>query len=253
MLESHPEATLLAGGTDLMVEVNLHRKRPGTIVCVRDLSELGTHSPRWIGAATTFRELESSSHPALAELARTIGSPQIRYAATLGGNLGTASPAGDSLPFLLAMDAEVLLRASDSVRSLPIADFLVGPKANAAGTDELIEGVSLSHSPTSAQAFAKVGTRSAMVISSVSACVVRRTSGWAVAVGACSPTAIRIPEAEAMLDHSTPVSADVLENVAMSVRAAIAPIDDHRSTAAYRRHAAGVLVTRCVQRCLGKW
>ena len=253
MLESHRGSLPLAGGTDVMVEVNLYRKRPPTILYVRNLAELSASDCRWIGANSSFRELESSRHPALAELSKTIGSPQIRYAATLGGNLGTASPAGDSLPFLLAMDAEVVLRGANSVRSLPVADFLVGPKSNAARSDELIEGVLLGHPPATAQAFAKVGTRSAMVISAVSACVVRHTSGWAVAVGACAPTAIRIPEAEAILDGAATLTEDVLEHVAASVRASISPIDDHRSTAAYRRHAAGVLVTRCVQRCLGKW
>ena len=253
MLESYRRPLLLAGGTDVMVDVNLNRKRPSTILSVRGLAELGTSDCRWIGANTTFRELEGSRHPALAELSRTIGSPQIRYAATLGGNLGTASPAGDSLPFLLAIDAEVVLRGADSIRRLPVADFLVGPKSNAATSREVIEGVLLGHPPTTAQAFAKVGTRAAMVISAVSACVVRRASGWAVAVGACAPTAIRIPGAESILDASDNVTDDVLEQVAESVRAAVSPIDDHRSTAAYRRHAAGVLVTRCVQRCLGKW
>jgi CO/xanthine dehydrogenase FAD-binding subunit len=109
-LASIPGATLLAGGTDLMVEVNLAHRRPETVVSLRRVPELRVRDAAFVGAGTTWAELERGPLPALAELARTVGSPQIRAAGTLGGNLGTASPAGDALPFLAAVDATIVSR-----------------------------------------------------------------------------------------------------------------------------------------------
>ncbi len=250
ILDDHPDATIMAGGTDLMVGMNLRHERPRVVVSLRRVEALRDVESDWIGAGVTFRVLERSPHRALAQLARTVGSPQIRNVATLGGNLGTASPAGDSLPFLLAADARVHLRTLRcGERAVPVAEFLLGPKRHDRQPGELITGVRLHASPADPQAFAKVGPRSAMVIAVASACVIRSESGWRLAVGSVAPTVIRVPEAEALLDVGPRIPADFAA-IELAVADRVRPIDDHRSTAAYRRRAVAVLARRCVERCL---
>jgi CO/xanthine dehydrogenase FAD-binding subunit len=250
-LATHPGATPLAGGTDLMVEVNLAHRRPETVVCLRRVEELRTFEPGFIGAGVTWAQAEHGPIPALAELARTVGSPQIRAAGTLGGNLGTASPAGDGLTFLAAVDAQVVLASTAGQRRLPWSEFLVGPKRTARRDDELILGVEVPDSATWPQAFAKVGVRQAMVIAIVSCCVVvAAEDDVRVALGAVGPTVLRVPAAEALVAGDPSPSADELERFEALVRAGVAPITDHRATEAYRRHAAGVLARRTLERCL---
>lgn len=244
-----PDADLLAGGTDLMVEVNLAHHRPEQVIALRRVPELQEMSDRWIGAGVTFARLEQSPHAALAELARTVGSPQIRAAGTIGGNLGTASPAGDSHPWLAALDASVVLASADGRRTLRWDEFLLGPKRNARRPGELILGVELPDRLPTGQAFAKIGVRQAMVIATVSCCVVRFDDGETrVALGAVGPTVLRARTAEAFLaDHPTPAD-DHLATFARLVADEVRPITDHRSTETYRRHAAGVLARRTLER-----
>jgi CO/xanthine dehydrogenase FAD-binding subunit len=252
-LATYPGASLLAGGTDLMVEVNLLHRRPETVVCLRRVEELRTFEPGFIGAGVSWARLEHGPFPALAELSRTVGSPQIRAAGTLGGNLGTASPAGDGLTFLAAVDAQVVLASTAGRRRLPWSEFLVGPKRTARRDDEVIVGVELP--PDAAvwpQAFAKVGVRQAMVIAIVSCCVVRAAvDDVRVAMGAVGPTVLRVPAAEAAVAGGGSPSGERLAHFEALVRAGVAPITDHRGTEAYRRHAAGVLARRTLERCLG--
>ncbi len=250
-LAAHPGATLLAGGTDLMVEVNLQHRRPETVICLRRVEELRTFEPGFIGAGVTWARLEHGPIPALAELARTVGSPQIRAAGTLGGNLGTASPAGDGLTFLAAVDAHVVLASTTGRRTLPWSAFLVGPKRHARRDDEVILGVEVPDAAAWPQAFAKVGVRQAMVIAIVNCCVVRPADDDVrVAMGAVGPTVLRVPDAEAAVVGDPTPSAERLARFETLVRDGIAPITDHRATEAYRRHAAGVLARRTLERCL---
>lgn len=252
-LATHPEPTVLAGGTDLMVEVNFGHRRPRTVVAVRRVEELARWEDGFIGAGVTYRRLESSRHPALAQLSRTIGSPQIRRAGTIGGNLGTASPAGDALPYLAALDAEVVLASAErGERRLAWDAFLTGPKRNARAPDELIVGVRLPADVPERQAFAKIGTRNAMVISVVSGVVTRADDGTTtVALGSVGPTVLRARRAEELASATTrPTEADLSE-FARLVSEDVRPIDDHRASAAYRRHAAGVLARRLLERLLG--
>lgn len=262
MLATNPDAHLLTGGTDMMVEVNFGHRRPHSVISLRHVEELH----RWrvdeesvtIGAAVPYAEMENGPlaalFPALAEAARTVGSPQIRAAGSLGGNLGTCSPAGDSLPVLSAMDAAVTLVSGEGRRTLPIHDFMVGPKRNARATGEIIESVTLPlvRGP---QGFAKVGTRNAMVISVASACLVIADDGRSprLALGSVGPTVIRCRDAESMLaarlDHGPAgIDDDTIAEFAAIARGEARPIDDHRSTAAYRRHAVGVLARRLLER-----
>lgn len=259
LLVANPGARLLAGGTDTMVEVNFNRLKPTTVIGLRKIATLREFSISSevieIGAGVPYTRMESGplaeALPALAAAARTVGSPQIRAAGTLGGNLGTCSPAGDGLPVLAALDAMINLCSPRGRRSVPFTEFMVGVKRNARSTDEIIESVSIV--PTSGyQDYAKVGVRNAMVISVASVCFVhdRTTSSVRIALGAVGPTIIRPREAEAWLsgrvDESGPLPADegLATEFAARVAAEARPIDDHRSTAAYRRHAIETLTRR---------
>jgi CO/xanthine dehydrogenase FAD-binding subunit len=249
-LAAHPGADLLAGGTDLMVRINLDHHRPEAVVALRRVDELHELRDRWLGAGVTYERLERSSTPALAQLARTVGSPQIRSVGTLGGNLGTGSPAGDTLPFLAAVDAVVVLASASGTRRLRWDDYLLGPKRTARRPDELVVGVELPEEVPARQAFAKVGVRQAMVIATVSCCAVRFDDGRVqLALGAVGPTVLRARGAEALLADVRELTPSVLDEVQRTVAAEVAPITDHRSTEAYRRHAAGILARRTVERC----
>lgn len=264
-LRNHPGARLVQGGTDVMVEVNFNRARVHDVVALRRVNELR----RWhvdedarsvrIGAGLPYAEMERSPLrelvPALAQAARTVGSPQIRAAGSLGGNLGTCSPAGDGLPVLSALDATVHLQSWESSRDVAVHDFMIGVKRNARRDDEVIVAVTLPLLD-GFQGYAKVGTRNAMVISAASACLAHDRLGGSVriALGAVGPTVVRARGAESWL------ASQVALNGPLSVPPALArefgrrvadecsPIDDHRSTAAYRRHAVSVLSERLLLR-----
>lgn len=258
MKARRPEAVPIAGGTDVMVEINFGHLRPPAMLDVSRVPELDAIRAEdervYVGAGVTYarmiRELEDLG-PML-QAARTIGSPQIRHRGTLGGNLGTASPAGDTLPVLAAYDADVeVASASRGRRRLAWNQFLVGPKRNALEPDELIVGATW-RVPRGAGSFSKVGTRNAMVIAVVGLCLVldRDEHKVRVALGSVGPTIIRAREAEAFADDvlrggARPSAAD-LQSFGDRVAEAARPIDDVRGTAAYRRHACSVLARRAL-------
>jgi CO/xanthine dehydrogenase FAD-binding subunit len=252
---AHPGARPIAGGTDLMVELNFDRARPEAILDLNGVRELDAWSEHdgglRIGASVSYTRLIAELAgrlPGLAIAARTVGSPQIRNRGTLGGNLGTASPAGDGLPPLYAMDAEVEVASLRGARRLPVAGFVTGPKRTALEPDELIAAV---HVPAAAgpQQFAKIGTRNAMVIAvcSVAVCLWEDARRVAVCIGSSGPTPLRAPDAEAFagtLDWDAPLPDHAAARFGELVRDAAQPIDDVRGTAAYRRHALTVLARR---------
>lgn len=263
-----PNALLLAGGTDLMVEINeRHRRLPWTdssVIALNRVPELSSWTvdpdagTLTLGAAVRWADIEReplrSMVPALAEAARTVGSPQIRNAGTVGGNLATCSPAGDGLPVLAAVDARVDLVDTTGRRSMPIADFMLGVKKTALRPGELIESVTVPLLD-GWQGYSKVGVRNAMVIATASACVATDvpTRSVRIALGSVAPTIIRCPEAEAHAVESIDWSArslshEVARRTGQLASEASRPIDDHRSTAAYRRHAVGVMVERLLLR-----
>lgn len=247
-----PGAELLAGGTDLMVEVNFGRARPESVVAVRRVEELKDEEARRIGAGVTWARLESSPHRALAQLARTVGSPQIRAAGTIGGNIGTSSPAGDGLPWLAALDAEIEVASRDrGVRRLRWDEFFTGVKRTALKPDELIVGVKLPQAMPERQGFSKIGTRSAMVISIASVCVARFSDGRTrVALGSVAPTVVRAWQAEEMISEVRSPSAADLDEFQRLVSEEAMPITDHRATARYRRHGVGIIARRTLERLL---
>ncbi len=241
----------LAGGTDLMVEVNFGHIRPERVVGLRRLAEMGEWEGNRIGAGVTWRRIERDGPKALAEAARTVGSPQIRNAGTIGGNLGTASPAGDGHPFLAAVDASIELASAGSSRVLPWAEFFTGVKKTARKQNELITAVHLPADLPERQCFGKIGVRNAMVIATVCAVVTRSQDGkTTVALGSVAPTPIRAAKAEAMISSITEPTASDLDEFGRLVSEEVRPITDHRSTEEYRRHGAGVLARRLLERCL---
>jgi len=273
-LGKHPESLVLSGGTDVMVEINMaHRSAADDVVGLRRVEELrrwrqdpgtgGGQGTVTIGAALPYAAMEREPlcelFPALAEAARTVGSPQIRAAGTLGGNLGTASPAGDGLPVLYALDAVVHLRSTGGQRAVAIGDFITGVKQNVLAPGELITGVTLPVR-TGWQGFSKVGVRNAMVIATASACLAvdRDRGAVRLALGAVGPTVLRCRAAEEWLAGEVDLTAErpavddsVAREFGRRAAADARPIDDHRSTAAYRAHAVGVLSSRLLRRAAG--
>jgi CO/xanthine dehydrogenase FAD-binding subunit len=242
------DAVPIEGGTDVMVELNFDRSRPSALIDLNRVGELKGWSrdngTLRLGASLTYteamREPLAGLLPALAEASRTVGSPQIRNRGTIGGNLGTASPAGDALPPLLLERAEVELASVRGTRRLPLDEFLVGPKRNALEPDELIAAV-LVRPSGDPQTFMKIGPRNAMVIAVCSlALAVDSERGELRSVyGSAGPVPALVT-----------ASIDERETFPERVAAAATPIDDVRGTAAYRRHALRVLTARALDRCL---
>jgi CO/xanthine dehydrogenase FAD-binding subunit len=243
-----PGAVPIEGGTDVMVELNFDRARPDALLNLNEVEELKGWSREngtlRLGASLTYTETMrpplAGMLPALAEASRTVGSPQIRNRGTIGGNLGTASPAGDALPPLLLEDAEVELASVRGRRRLSLQDFLIGPKQNALEPDELIVAVFVRPSGHP-QTFMKVGPRNAMVIAvcSLALAVDRERGELRAAYGSAGPVPalVTAPMAER-------------KTFPQRVAAAASPIDDVRGSARYRRHALRVLTARALDRCL---
>ena len=258
-----PDALPIAGGTDVMVDLNFDRRRPGALLDlggVAELREWGTDDGRIrLGAGVPYARVIDdlgTQLPGLAMASRTVGSPQIRIRGTVGGNLGSASPAGDAHPPLLAAGAVVEVEsAARGTRLVPAAEFYVGVKRNALEPDELIAAVLV---PTAAgpQQFCKVGTRNAMVIAvSAFACALhpdRRAVG--TGIGSAAPTPRRALDAETFLAGELEAAGlwesrgELPETLASAfgerVAAAASPIDDVRGSAAYRLHSLSVMARR---------
>ena len=252
---AHPDAVPVAGGTDLMVDVNAGRIAPHALLDLSRVEELRSwrrdDDVVFLGAGITFArvERELSDFPPLVDAARSVASRQIRNRATIGGNLATASPAGDSLPVLAAYGADVVAASARAgTRRIPLEIFLVGPKRTSLEPDELIVGVEWRpvHGPAS---FAKVGRRHAMVIAVASACLQadRDRHTARLALGSVGPTVLRARTAEAFaeeVDWSDPAA---LTEFGRLAAAEAHPIDDLRGSAAYRRRVVEVLARRALE------
>jgi CO/xanthine dehydrogenase FAD-binding subunit len=255
---AHPGALPIWGGTDVMVDVNFGRARPEAVLDltrVRELAEWGERDGTLrIGAGVSYARAITELGdrlPGLARASRTVGSPQIRNRGTIGGNLGSSSPAGDALPPLYASGADVELTSVRGTRRLPIGEFITGPKRNVLADDELIAAFHVAPA-AGPQQFSKVGTRNAMVIAVCSFALdldpgARRVG---TCLGSAGPTPLRALDAERLaaeeLDWDTlaPPAPAMLERFGELVAAAARPIDDVRGSAAYRRHALAVLARR---------
>jgi CO/xanthine dehydrogenase FAD-binding subunit len=255
-----PAALPLAGGTDVMVEINFDRRRPDALLDLNPISELAEWSVDGafvvVGAGVPYTRLITelgTELPGLATASRTVGSPQIRNRGTLGGNLGSASPAGDTHPVLLALGADVEVASTQGVRSIPIDEFYLGVKRSALEPDELIRSVRMPLN-TGPCHFAKIGTRNAMVIAVCSFAVALHVATRTVrtGIGSAAPTPRRSPAAEALAagqldwENRTSLAEPLARRFGELVADATQPIDDVRGTAAYRRHALAVLARRAL-------
>lgn len=256
-----PDAVPLMGGTDVMVDLNFDRHRPGALLDLTRVADLAAWDrvDGWIrlGAGVTYSRLVrdlSTDLPGLATAARTVGSPQIRNRGTVGGNLGSASPAGDCHPALLACGAEIELSSITGVRRVAADAFFLAPGKHAGRPDELVTAVWLTPA-TGPQTFSKVGTRNAMVIAVTSFALAlhpdHRSAG--TGIGSAGPVPLRATDAEELLAGGLdwvglgPVPADLAAKFGRLVAAAASPIDDVRGTAAYRRHALAVMARRSLE------
>jgi CO/xanthine dehydrogenase FAD-binding subunit len=259
---ARPEAVPIAGGTDVMVELNFDARRPAALLDLTRIPELASWSAGngriRVGAGVTYTRLVTelgARLPGLAMAARTVGSPQIRNRGTVGGNLGAASPAGDCHPPLLAARAEIEVASVRGTRTIPAAEFYTGVKRNALAPDELIAAV-LIPPAAGPQQFSKIGTRNAMVIAVASFCLCLNSSNATAGagIGSAAPTPRRAADAEEFLaaalaeaglwESRGDLPAGLAEEFGERVSAAAAPIDDVRGTAAYRRRALAVMARR---------
>lgn len=259
---AHPDAVPIAGGTDVMVELNFDKVRPAALLDLNGIAELA----EWtmadgrvrLGAGVPYTRVIAElgkTLPGLAMASRTVGSPQIRNRGTVGGNLGAASPAGDAHPALLAADAEVEVASVRGVRRIPVTEFFTGVKRNALAADELIAAIWITP-PSGPQQFSKIGTRNAMVISVAAFGLALHPAHERVGtgIGSAAPTPRRATDAEQFLAGELTAQdlwgtrgalpASLTAAFGERVAAAAAPIDDVRGTAAYRLHALSVMARR---------
>ncbi len=259
LMAEYPTGAVLAGGTDLLVKMRKNGDRPPALFVLERLAELrqiaveggGLH----IGAAVTISELAASdivrkALPALWQAAAVLGSPPVRHSATLGGNVCTASPAGDTLAPLYVFDAVVVVAGAAGRRCLPIGDFIAGPGRTALATGEIVTGVVVPLPPAGAfSAYYKVGKRQAMAIAvaSLAVCLEQAGDGSVekirLAWGSVGPTVISLPAVEAFL-RGRRLSPAVLRQAGDMAAAAVRPIDDVRAGADYRRQLAGNLLLK---------
>ena len=246
MLRDEGPLTPLAGCTDLYVLLNAGTLTERRFVDLWPLDELRGMAERdgflWLGALTTYREIIASPLvarrlPMLAAAARTVGAAQVQNRGTLGGNIGNGSPAGDTLPVFAAADAHVVLASLDGERRVPFTAFYTGYRTSVRRSDELIAAVEVPE-VDGRQWYRKVGTRAAQAISKVVMAAVRAPTPR-VALGSVAPTVVRVPRTEALLARAAPI-----EEAQRALLDEIHPIDDLRSTAAYRRRVAANLLAR---------
>lgn len=259
MLAEKPTALVYAGGTDLLVRLRQNHQNPSPLVCLERIAELqGVHKRGdevFIGACSTHTSLLADpiirdNFQVLTKALACLGSPPVRNAGTIGGNICTASPAGDALPPLYILDAELEILSCGSSRRLALKDFICGPGKTRLQQGEILAGVWLNcHPPFTIHHFEKVGQRNALAISLVSLAALLQVSASGViervrlAWGSVAPTIVTSAAVEAMLTGQ-PLARKTLENAFPLVRDAISPIDDLRASAGYRRTVAGNLLLR---------
>ncbi len=266
-LEAAPEAVLYAGGTDLLVRLRDAVAPPSHLIClerIEELQGLEDHGKEIsIGACTTHSRLLTDPlvgehFPVLRKALKTLGSPPIRNMGTIGGNIVTASPAGDTLPPLYILDAELELRTRDDSRRISVREFVRGPGVTDIRPGEVLTSVWLpTDSGLNLHHFEKVGQRKALAIALVSFAAVAETAGGGIvkrfrcAWGSVGPTVVTSPEAEAaLIGH--PFSLRRLEKGAACARRAVSPIDDIRASASYRRQVSGNLLLRLAEYAKGE-
>jgi xanthine dehydrogenase small subunit len=264
LAERGRRAKIIAGGTDLMVGLNAKSLAAEEFIDIWRLNELRGIDDEGetirIGALTTYTQLIRSpliqlNVPALVEASRTIGAIQIQNRGTIGGNIVNASPAGDSLPVLLALDAEVEVGSIRGVRRVSFNNFYTGYRQTVMEPDEILLAVKLRKSkPNERSFFLKVGTRRAQAISKVVMAVKVGTTGAeiksiSIALGSVAPVVIRAFQTESLLTNAI-LNATIIEQAKRTVSQEIAPITDVRSTEHYRRTVTGNVLARVLRRLM---
>lgn len=257
----YPAALCINGGTDVMVELNFDRKRPEVLLDLSAIPEISQWSDEGefilLGAGVSYTRIYTQLQrelPGLAMASRTVGSLQIRNKGGVGGNLGSASPAGDAHPALLATGASVNVASISGTRAIDINDFFLAPKKSALQPDEIITSI-LIPKAKGGQEYSKIGTRNAMVIAVASFGIAIDATNQTVGtgIGSAGPTPLRAREAEKYaaenLDWNTysPLAPETLKEFGKLVAEAAKPIDDVRGTAAYRRHSLAVVSGRSLK------
>ena len=259
------QARILAGGTDLMIQLERGQIAPRELVSLDRIpgwDALSVQDGISMVAGTTYRQLEKTLHisgpyAALIEASRQVGGIQVRNVATIAGNLCNASPAADSVPPLLVMDAKLTVTGLNGDRTIPVADFIIGRGKTVLSTAEILTHIDIPALPErTSTVFLKAGRRRAMEISfvSVAARITLAEDGQTIqtariALGAVAPTPIRVPEAEAILQGDA-FSAERLKEAAHVAALAADPISDVRASAEYRRHLVDVMVGRAIEACV---
>ncbi|HMK64670.1 MAG TPA: xanthine dehydrogenase family protein subunit M [Thermodesulfobacteriota bacterium] len=259
LLERHREALIYAGGTDLLVKRRIGLLDPPSLICLERLAALRDVADQgegvWIGAGSTHADLLKhplilTHFPVLIEALKVLGSPLVRESGTIGGNIVTASPAGDTLPPLMVLGAELEIQSANQHRSIPIRDFIQGPGRTLLAPGEILAGIRIKKQPEfTVHHFEKVGQRRALAIALVSLAALlqidenQRVQKARLAWGSVGPTIVTCREAEAVLEGN-PLSLETLGKAALPARRAVSPIDDVRASADYRRQVAGNLLLR---------
>jgi CO/xanthine dehydrogenase FAD-binding subunit len=258
-MHDFPDAVIYAGGTDLLVKIRSGSIPPKDLICLERIQALKGVVDQGdrlvILAGTTFSQLldepDITKHlPVLAHAIASIGSPLIRNMGTSGGNICTASPAGDTLAPLYALNAKVELASEAGVRSLPISQFIQGPGRTLLGPGEILSAIHVEKPhPEAIQHFEKIGRRNALACSIASLAAIFRLSddgnvlAASLAWGSVGPTVVTCPEAAGRLIHQ-PLSLDRLTEAAAIAEKTVCPITDIRATADFRRAVAGNLLLR---------
>ena len=253
-----PGGTPLAGGTNLLVDLRARRESAGRLVWLGNIDsfrDIKIEDGRvTIGGGTTVGDIlrhgdMPTAAPSLVECARIFGGQMVRNRATIAGNICSGSPAADTVPPLLSLDAELCLASASGVRTVPLDEFYTGFKKNKRTPDELVIGLSwTTPGPDTTNRFYKLARRKgdAITVVGVAVTVTRdgdRCSNVRIALGAVGPTVFRAKEAEAMLDGETP-TAELIDAAARKATEESSPIDDLRASADYRRHSVHVLTRR---------
>ena len=249
LLSAAPAARPVAGGTDLLVSWHHHDKRDWTLLDLSRVDGLRGHTldehALTLGALTTYWDVVgdaavSRAFPLLAQAARQVGAVQIQTRGTWAGNIANGSPAADGVPALLAYDARITLQSVRGAREIPLDEYFLGYKRTVRAADELIVAIRLPRVAYDVAWFHKVGARAAQTIAKVGVAVTRGPGGWRVAANSVAPFVCRCPRLEAALEADARFANP--EDVQALLAADIAPIDDIRSTAAYRANVLGRLI-----------
>ncbi|TCJ03533.1 FAD binding domain-containing protein [Cytobacillus praedii] len=266
--KNETEHRIIAGGTDAVVRMKEGKWRPAAWINIKGLKDLRYIKEKngaiHIGPLTTHTDIIHSPllqkrADVLVEACREVGAVQMQNMGTIGGNIGTASPAGDTIPALFVLEASIELQSINSSRLIPINQLFTGPGRTVIKPNEMITNIIIKpQTENEIGIFQKLGPRKAQSISIVNVAIMlsmasnRECLGGKIAFGAVAPTIIRAKKCEALLSLN-PLTDDIIENIAKVAWKEVMPITDGRATAEYRRDMASALLERGLFRLMRRW